>query len=282
MTGMLVAVAVILAGLGVWSIVAGSQQRPVKPRIRRERGLRSRLLSRGSTHTLTAVAAVGGGVAGYLLTHWLVALVLVPAAVWMLPKLLGQAPSSDIQLLEALDKWVRSLATLMDRGSAVEAALKQSLPAAPEILAADLVVLVRHLNAQMPTADALVAFANRIDSAEADGPIASIILATRKQAGVSQNLVAVADDIQHRLQTLRLVEAERKKPRTEVRQITLITLAMFVGLAVLAPSFLAPLSTPIGQLVVAAAGALYIGSLYQMHRITKPRRRPRILVEQHP
>ena len=107
--------------------------------------------------------------------------------------------------------------------------------------------------------------------------IASLILATRRSgAGLSTSLNQLADNIQDRLRALREVERERDLPRSRVQQITVIACLMVAAAAFLG-DYLRPYGSPTGQLILTVLVAAFVGCLWQMHRMTVPRRRQRIL-----
>ena len=156
--------------------------------------------------------------------------------------------------------------------------MRISRPRAPKLIAGSVDQLVSRLDGRMEPREAFQRMADELDSAEADAVLASLALAATHPRGASTTLKAIAGNIQQRLKVLRQVEAERSKPRNSVRQITLVTIAMFGGLLVIGRSFLAPLATPPGQVLVAVAVVMYVIALVQMYRMARPRRRTRIMV----
>ena len=75
---------------------------------------------------------------------------------------------------------------------------------------------------------------------------------------------------------------ERAKPYVVVRQVTIITLATLVLVAVLSPTFFAPYKTPVGQVMLAVLAVAYAGSLVLMRRRARQQARARILVRESP
>ena len=133
---------IALAGAGLL-LVSGLKKVPVTPS-RKVRITPAQAWSRftrrpagkaGRQRDLRLLAAVAAGLAIFLFTGWLIAIPLVPAVVFLLPILFGRAPSSDIPLLEALDRWVRTLATTLPGGRSVTQTLKASRTNAPPLLA---------------------------------------------------------------------------------------------------------------------------------------------------
>lgn len=231
----------------------------------------------GRRRDLILAGSLAVGVGLFAVTGWLLLIPLVPLAAVAVPKLLGRPPGNDLHLLEALDRWVRAVATTLPVGRDVIDSIRVSLGSAPPLLAGELAVLVDELNSRVPAPEALTRLADRLDNPESDAVIASLILATRRSgAGLSTSLNQLADNIQDRLRALREVERERDLPRSRVQQITVIACLM-VATAAFLGDYLRPYGSPTGQLILTVLVAAFVGCLWQMHRMTVPRRRQRIL-----
>lgn len=226
-----------------------------------------------------AGVAAAAGVLTYALTGWPVLLVVVPLAVVGLPWLLEAPRQDDIVVLEALDRWVRTLAATIPTGRSITDAIRVSRRQAPALLAPHLERMLRRIDQRWHVRDALRAMADDLASPDADAVLASLMLAAeRGGTGATATLHALADSIQDRLKALREIEAERAKPRVVVRQVTLISLVV-LGLALLlVRDFFRPYSTPTGQLILAVLLAAYVGALVMLRRLTTPQPRERILV----
>ena len=83
---------------------------------------------------------------------------------------------------------------------------------------------------------------------------------------------AVAQDVAVR----RTVEAERAKPRATARAVTFITLGLLV-VGAFNRAYLAPYSTPLGQLVLALIAAGFVGCLMWMRALTLSPPEPRFV-----
>lgn len=211
-------------------------------------------------------------------TGWPLMLVVVPVAVIGLPHLLSAPRQAEIELLGALDRWVRGMTAALATGRSITDVLRLSARQPPAELADPLVLLVRRLDDRWTPDDALAALADDLDNADADAVVASLILAVRRGgSGAIVTLAALADSIQDRLRALREIESERAKPRAVVRQVTIITLVVLGGAMLFGRGFFAPYGTPLGQLLLAVLLVVYVGSLAMLRRMTLPRRRGRIL-----
>lgn len=283
---------VVAAGLGLLvvfgliAVVAGSVKRV--PDAVPQRGGSGQTWARltrrppgaaGRRRDLLLVASVVLGVATTALTGWVLALVVLPLAVLGLPVLLSVPVARDVALLEALDRWVRSLTATLPTGRSITDAIRLSRRNGPPLLEEPLGLLVARLNNRWDTRDALLRFADDLDSADADGVIAALILAARRgSSGATATLEALANSLQSQLSARRVIETERAKPYLVVRQVTAIT-AISLGLAlVLGRGYFAPYETPVGQLILGLLLAAYAGTLVLMRRRAGTRRRDRILV----
>jgi tight adherence protein B len=283
----------ITAGLliigGLLGIVYGLQ-RQVRPASQRTESIQqwwTRITrrppgSRGRQRDLILLLSMIIGCLLAMLTGWLILIAVLPLLALGLPYLLILPKPRDIQLLEALDRWVRSLAVTLGTGKSITDAIRISRRTAPPLLADEINLLVTRLNNRWETRDALMRFADAIDSPDVDGVVAALILASSRGAnGASVTLQALADSIQAQLKGRRVIEVERSKPYVVVRQVTVISLSTLVLVFLLSPNFFAPYRTPLGQTLLSALLIIYLASLLLMRRKAHQPDRPRILVGEH-
>ena len=238
--------------------------------------------SRGRQRDLILLLSMIIGCLLAMLTGWLILIAVLPLLALGLPYLLILPKPRDIQLLEALDRWVRSLAVTLGTGKSITDAIRISRRTAPPLLADEINLLVTRLNNRWETRDALMRFADVIDSPDVDGVVAALILASSRGAnGASVTLQALADSIQAQLKGRRVIEVERSKPYVVVRQVTVISLSTLVLVFLLSPNFFAPYRTPLGQTLLSALLIIYLASLLLMRRKAHQPDRPRILVGEH-
>ena len=277
----LVALLVALAVGGIVLVVAGVTSPAPEPRDGTRRGLAQRLpglLERARASGWRVVLGVAAGVAIAVATGWPVLAVLVPPGVIGLPLLLGTPPNREVELLQALDRWVRSLTATLPTGRSITDAIRVSERQAPALLAPALQLLIARLDDRWTPKQAIFAMADELDSPDADAVLAALALAAeRGGTGATGTLAALADSIQDRLRALREIETERSKPRAVVKQVTVITATVLGAAMLFGREFFAPYGRPLGQLVLAVLLAAYVGSLVMLRRMTLPRRRERII-----
>ena len=289
MTGILAVTAGLLIIGGLLGIGSGLGRRPRAAGRRTEsvaelwaRVSRRPTGSRGRRRDVILLLSVITGCAAAMLTGWLILIVVLPLLALGLPYLLILPKPRDIELLEALDRWVRSLTATLATGKSITDAIRISRRTAPPLLADEISLLVTRLNNRWETRDALMRFADAIDSPDADGVVAALILASSRGAnGASVTLQALADSIQTQLKGRRAIEVERSKPYVVVRQVTVISLSTLALVFAFSPSFFAPYRTPLGQVLLSVLLIIYIASLLLMRRKARQPDRPRILIGEH-
>lgn len=285
MSGLAAALCGVLVCAGLVAVVRGvlgtSEPRPDRPAS--VVGTWARWTRRppgpaGRSRDRRLAAGLAAGLVLWALSGWAVAVVLAPALVLGIPFLLGDPPNRQVELLEALDRWVRSLAAMLPTGRSITDALRATARTAPPVLTPAVAALVGRLDERWATTDALAAMADELDSPDSDAVLAALMLAAhRGGTGATASLAALSESIADRLRALRDIETERAKPRVVVRQVTLVSLVMLGACVVLGGDFFAPYATPLGQVVLLALAAAYVGALAMMRRVTAPERRERIL-----
>ena len=275
-----------LAAAGAWLVIAGFGHAPV--RVGRPQSRRLRRSSGGSSVGTFGAALRGArlrllvglslGTVIWLISGWLVAVVVLPAAAAGLPVLLARTDTdAGVRRLEALEEWTRHLAGVLDVGVGLEQAIMVNLKSTPTALRPQVQTLVARLSSRWPTEQALRAFADDLDDATGDLVAASLILGARRRgAGLTRVLQGLAETVAEEVRMRRAVEADRAKPRTTARAVTLITLAV-LGLLAFNTTYIAPYGTPMGQMALALLLGAYAAALVWMRHITRGRAVPRFL-----
>lgn len=287
MTAAAAAAAGLLMMAGLLGVFAGMRRQEPRPGPRSDHSLAqawTRLTrrppgARGKRRDLILAISLATGFVLAAVSGWLIAIALVPVLALGLPYLLAMPKARDVALLEAMDRWVRSLAATLSTGKSISDAIRISRRTAPALIAEEVSTLVVRLNNRWETRDALMRLADSLDSPDSDGVIAALILASNRGAnGASTTLQALADSIQSELKGRRVIEIERAKPYVVVRQVTIISLVVLAGVYAVQPSFFAPYHSGVGQVILSVLLLLYLGSLLLMRRKAQSDRRPRILV----
>jgi tight adherence protein B len=263
--------------LGIVLIVVGLRRAPRRPGALRipRRWLAGRQARR-------AGAAVGLTAAVWVVTGWPVAGVAAGLAAAR-PFPTGRAARArQVERLEALAAWTRRLADVLSSGAGgLERALAVTAQACPPAIAGE----VRALAGRLPVEGAegaLRAFADDLSdvgSAAADLVAAALILRVRRGGrGLRPVLDALSSDLGDLVRAQREVEADRAKPRSNIRALIAITLIVLTATVVFARDYLAPFGSPPGQVALAGILAVFGLGLWLATRIGRPERPTRFLV----
>ena len=266
---------------GIIGVILGVRRTPVAPPAPRRRN-QSRLSSRwAGMERRSKILAVAGLIAGaliYLFTGWLIAVVLVPLAAVGLPTLLSAPPSAArIDRLEVLEEWTRALAGVLTVGVGLEEALRSTLRSTPEAIRPEVTTLVARLRARISTEEALRAFADDLNDATGDLVAAYLILGARRRGqGLASVLESLAESVAADVRARRAIEADRAKPRTTARWVTIITISV-LGFLTLTGDYISPYGSPLGQLLLILLLSAYVGLLIWMRNMAKGEALPRFL-----
>ncbi|MFC5381823.1 type II secretion system F family protein [Aquipuribacter nitratireducens] len=293
MTALLVGVLAGGAGLGVLLVVLGLAPPPetTPPGARRyaapgRRSLRrpldrllGRRLPRPARRRRQALltAALVSGLVLWLVTGFALAAVLVPLAVLGIPLLLGRPRGAvDVERLDALEQWTRSLSGVLVVGSGLESAITASAASAPLAIREEVGLLAARITARWPTERAVRQFADDVDDATADLVAATLVLgAQRRGDGLAAVLEDLAASVAEEVRTRRAVEADRAKPRTTARIVTGIALAGVVGCFL--SGYFDPFLAGAGQVILVVLLGLFVGCLVWMRAVTAGATTPRFL-----
>ncbi|MCZ2849723.1 type II secretion system F family protein [Modestobacter sp. VKM Ac-2978] len=232
------------------------------------------------------VGALAAGVLVLLITGWPVAALAAVGGVVFIPKVLGGGKASKqlIVTSDALADWTRRLADLISSGAAgsTREALRRSLTSAPAAIAPAVSNLVTRMGPQ-GVESALRQFAREVGDPAADKIAMVLILRERNGGpGLAEVLTALATDLDERSRMVREVEAERAKPRANMRTIVVTTLILVVGMTLFARTFLSGYSTVLGQVALLLDVVVFGTALRWMRRLSDPPTRPRVLVDPDP
>lgn len=228
----------------------------------------------------------GAGVVGVLvlaLTGWPVAALAAAAAVVFVPSVIGGGKESRhlITVSDALADWTRRLADLISSGAAgsTREALRRSLDSAPLTIRPAVADLVSRMGPQ-GVETALRKFADNVGDPAADKIAMVLILRERNGGpGLAEVLTALATDLDERSRMIREVEAERAKPRSNMRTIVITTGLVVVGMLLFARTFLSGYSSLGGQLALLLVAALFGSALRWMRSLSAPPAWPRVLAD---
>lgn len=231
----------------------------------------------GRTTRILLAISIPLGLIVWLVTSWLPAIFLIPALIAGVPSLLATPPSAaGIEKLDALAEWTRNLAGVL--GSAgLQQSIRVTQRSAPSPIHDDVTRLVDRLDAQIPLPTALDYFADDLDDATGDKIVASLKLAANTRGpGLVDVLNATADSVSEEVNVRRQIEAERARPRTIARWVTIIMLVM-AGFLATRSEYVQPYTEPLGQLILLFLALGYAACLIWMRRMTEGTPPPRFM-----
>ncbi|MBY8889432.1 type II secretion system F family protein [Streptomyces sp. PTM05] len=277
----------VLAGLavaaGIVGLVAGiaGTDAPVRSSLlaRWRAGAAAGQDARFRRRTRLAAALVAGALV-WLVSGVFVAGAVIGLAIAGVPWLLSPTKSAGARIgkLEALGDWTQRLANVLRLGRGLDEALLLSRRGVPEEIAPEVGDLVDRLQVGWRPAEALRAFADALDDVTADKVVAALLLsASDRGPGLAQALEDLAGSVHEEVARRRSIEADRAKPRTTVRWMTIITCGVVAG-GLLVPGYTAPYGTLLGQLVLALLSAGFIAVLVWMRQLADHKPVPRFLV----
>ncbi len=198
------------------------------------------------------------------------------------PKLFGGASEGRHQLakIEALAIWTESLRDTASAAAGLEQALPATVAAAPSLLDRPLRDLTARLDGRVPLPEALAYFADDVDDPAADLVVAALTLNARQRAGgLERILTALASSERSELEMRRKVEHERAALRHQAQRIAGCVVGFAAVQAVFAHGWVAPYSSPIGQLVLALLVLMFLGAFMRMRSLARSETQPRFLTD---
>jgi len=238
---------------------------------------------RGFRPTKTHAAGLLVGVLVLALTGWPVAAIAAAAAVVFVPSVIGGGRASRrlIDTSDALADWTRRLADLISSGAAgsTREALRRSADSAPAVIRPAVADLVNRMGPQ-GVETALRRFADDIGDPAADKIATVLILRERNGGpGLAEVLTSLAADLDERSRMVREVEAERAKPRSNMRTIVVTTGVVIAAMLLFAREFLSGYSSPLGQVALLLVAAVFGTALRWMKGLSAPPAWPRVLAD---
>lgn len=271
---------------GLLLLGAGLHGSTSPPRARQGGGRRVRALlappagHRSRRRQLELIAGAAAGLLVLLISALPVPALAVAALVIGIPALLRSVAggSAEIARLEALQTWVRRLSDLLTTNSELTKMLTESARTAPPAIAAPLADLAVRLDAGWSAEPALRMLADDLDSATGDMVVSALILGMRDRGGgLAEVLTRMADGVASDVSARRAIESDREKPRSTARIVILITLGVTAYMTVFNPGFLAPYSSPVGQIALAVVCLYMAACLLWLKRLASDPPEPRFL-----
>lgn len=226
--------------------------------------------------------AVVVGIVVVLITRWPVAGLAAASLVVLGPRVFGGAAVGRRELakVEAIAAWTESLRDTAGAAAGLEQAIPATLAAAPSLLQRPLRDLTARLDGRVPLPEALARFADDVNDPAADLVVAALTLNARQRAGgLDRILTSLATSSRTELEMRRKVELERRGLRRQAQRIAGAVTGFAVLQALFARGWVAPYSTPVGQLVLVALMGLFVAAFMRMRSLAESEPAPRFLTQ---
>ena len=213
------------------------------------------------------------GVVVLLLTRWPAAGIAAGGLTVLWPRVFGAAAAGRRELarIEAIATWTESLRDTAAAAAGLEQAIPATVQSAPELLHKPLRDLSARLAGRVPLPEALARFADDLDDPAGDMVVAALSLNARQRAGGLQRLLtALAVSARAELEMRRKVEHERRALRGQAQRIAGLVVGFVVLQAVFARGWVAPYSTPMGQLALAGFITVFLMAFMRMRSLAEP------------
>lgn len=285
--GIVAALAASAAAAGLVLVVAAVLRPHLLAPRRRPSRVRTKRRRSGEQRRRDRVWALGGAFAGVVLwaaSGWAVAIVVLPAAAIVLPRLLRPPDTRRvISRLEAMEDWTRNLSGVLTAGVGLEQAIISSERAVPDAIKPEVSLLVSRLRVHWDTEQALRRFADDLNDATGDR-LATSLIASSKSSGtdLAAVLERIAASVSDEVRMRRQIEADRGKPRSSARIITIVSLIGVLVIAASTGGYGRPYLEPAGQVWALIWLGLGLGCLLWMRQIGASRRIARFLGQTAP
>jgi tight adherence protein B len=265
-------VMVLLAGLvlGVAGLAGVGPSRPVRT-------------GRRLAVPRTWLAAAGVGVLVLVATGWVAVAAGAAGACVIIPAILASGAEADTRIarLEGLAGFTRRLSDLLSSGAvgSLEHGLRRAATGCPPAIHAEVAALVSRMGPQ-GMEPALRAFGRDLADPAGDHVAMALILRARNGGrGLATVLLNLAGDVDDQVRMRRQIKAERAKPMNSIRGLVILTVVVWILSAVFLREYMAPYSSPSGQIALVVIVGVFALAMAWLRRLTRPVVGARFLVD---
>jgi Flp pilus assembly protein TadB len=218
------------------------------------------------------VIALVAALLALLITRWPVAAIAAALLGFFARSMFGGAAASRAEMakLESLASWTESLRDTIAGAVGLEQAIPATYNAAGLQLKRPLGLLIDRLRTREPLPDALMKFADDLHDTTADLIVAALVLNARLRGpGLRDVLSSLSTAAREELDVRGRIEASRKSIRRSVQIILGLTMAIVFGLTLLNRRYVAPYSTPSGQLALAVVFGIFAAGFLWLRRLAE-------------
>ena len=265
----------VLAGAGLMAVVVGLQKRQPSETGTRLRAFRSRASSIELSSSANDVLVMAGlaaalGFGAWYATGWVVAALLGLAAGGMGP-VMWRAPAKRrdfIDEIEAYSQWTEQVRDLVAASGSLFEAVLLSADQAPTRLRPK-VVQMASIARTLGLPPALDWFAAEMDSPFADRLVLGMKIAWDSGARVSEAFDGTARAMRAEVEMRRRNEVANARAWTQVVSMVGVTVVSVLIMFVLNKAFFDPFGSVIGQTILLAVGALILGNIFWVLKLSQ-------------
>jgi Flp pilus assembly protein TadB len=216
--------------------------------------------------------ALAAALVTLLITRWPVAALASGLLGFFARSLFGGAAHSraEIAKLEALASWTESLRDTIAGAVGLEQAIPATYNAAGVSLKRPVGLLIDRLRTREPLPDALMKFADDLADTSADLIVAALVLNARLRGpGLRDVLGSLSVAAREELDVRGRIEAGRKSIRRSVQIIVGLTMVIVLGLTLLNRRYVAPYSSPSGQIALAVVFGFFGAGFLWLRRLAE-------------
>jgi Flp pilus assembly protein TadB len=194
----------------------------------------------------------------------------VAVLVFVWPALFGGAgaEAKAINRLEGLAAWTESLRDTVAGAVGLEQAIPATAYAAAPSISRELTALADRLRVRVPLPQALQRFADEMNDSSVDLIVASLILNARLRGpGLREVLTSLSESARAALDMRQRVNAGRRSTRRSVQIVMFVTVAFVLGLSIFNKKYVAPYSSPVGQIVLLVILGLFAAGFFWLRRL---------------
>ena len=273
LTGAIVAVGVVVIGLGVHGDTSTAEQPTTTTRT-----------SRPITVDMRAfLVAVVLGALTSAATGWWSILVLAGVGGVLIPAMHRERADQVLvrRRVGAVASWVETIRDLLSAASGIEEAITRSadtLPVSSPIRKE--VLQLRMITAMGGLREGLRRFGEELADPTVDYVTATLLIASERSSGVLHEQLSEAALVAREQVAVReQIEASRSRMRTSATAIVVITIVMAVFIIGTQPSYGRWYAGMSGQLVLSIAGTVELVGLWWMARLARPEPGTRIVLD---
>jgi tight adherence protein B len=216
-------------------------------------------------------------------TGWVAVAAGAAGACVIVPAIVGSGAEADrrIARLEGLAGFTRRLADLLASGAvgSLEHGLRRAATGCPPAIQSEVSALVSRMGPQ-GMEPALRAFGRDLGDPAGDHVAMALILRARNGGrGLATVLVNLASDVDDQVRMRRQIKSERARPMNSIRGLVILTVVVWVLSTVFLRQYMAPYSSPDGQLALVVIVGDFALAMAWLRRLTRPVVGARFLVD---